>query len=133
MIDLNEICIKCGKCCEKTEMELTEKDIRRISRKTRRKTEFKLFYIIDRETGEKKLRNVNGRCIFQDPDLLKCLIYEDRPEGCKFYPLIYDCEKNKCVLDNDCPNKRLFYQNDPDNSTKCKELKNWIFRELLKK
>ncbi|MHA1481041.1 MAG: hypothetical protein ACTSQZ_06430, partial [Candidatus Thorarchaeota archaeon] len=32
-----------------------------------------------------------------------CKIYEDRPDGCRFYPIGYDMRKRKCVVDKDCP------------------------------
>ncbi len=133
MNNLHQICMKCGKCCENTEMELSEKDIRRIVKIIKDKPNLKQFYIIDKESGEKKLRNIKGRCIFQNPDTLSCTIYEHRPEGCKFYPLIYDGSNNKCVLDQDCPNRYMFYQDENERTSRCKELRTWIFKELIKK
>ncbi len=132
-VDLNQICMKCGVCCENTEMELSEKDIRRILKIIKDNPQLKQFYIIDKTTGEKKLRNINGRCIFQNPEDLSCKIYENRPEGCKFYPLIYDCSSNKCTLDEECPNRNLFYQDENERYLRCKELRAWIFKELIKK
>ena len=60
-------------------MELSEKDINRIIRITRDTPNLKQFYIIDKKTGEKLLRNVDGRGIFQNPKTLTCIIYENRP------------------------------------------------------
>jgi len=47
--------------------------------------------------------NVDGHCFFYDPATKLCRIYESRPEGCRYYPVIYDLEKRKCVVDKDCP------------------------------
>lgn len=129
----SEICMNCGICCENTEMELSEKDINRIIRITRDTPNLKQFYIIDKKTGEKLLRNVDGRCIFQNPKTLTCIIYENRPEGCKFYPLIYDFQKRNCVLDSECPHKELFELTGNERKKRCNLLKSWVFRELLKK
>ncbi len=48
-----------------------------------------------------KLKNKDGRCVFHNGKT--CLIYENRPEGCKLYPLIFDKEHKSAVVDEDCP------------------------------
>jgi Fe-S-cluster containining protein len=38
--------------------------------------------------GERRLRNVDGRCFFLED--AGCGVYGDRPAGCRFYPLVAD-------------------------------------------
>jgi Fe-S-cluster containining protein len=63
------------------------------------------YFVVDRD-GWLQIRNYDGRCVFNDGK--KCLIYEYRPEGCKLYPIIYDEEKNRAALDEDCPHRDEF-------------------------
>jgi Fe-S-cluster containining protein len=51
--------------------------------------------------GGRHLKNIAGRCAFLSED--GCMIYPYRPEGCKLYPLIYDEELRKAVMDHLCP------------------------------
>ena len=53
------------------------------------------------EDGFTKLRNINGECFFLKEN--KCTIYDDRPQGCKFYPIIFDIDFNKAIIDPECP------------------------------
>jgi hypothetical protein len=59
------------------------------------------------------LRNRDGACFFLDAESRSCKVYASRPEGCKFYPIIYsmdtgnpiidreECHKAKTVTDNE--------------------------------
>ncbi len=94
------ICLKnsCCECCKDTEMPLTEADIIRISG---------LGYVdfSVEDDGDVLLRNIDRRCYFLDP-VGNCTIYENRPEGCGFYPFILG--KEGAVLDEDCPHREKF-------------------------
>jgi len=57
------------------------------------------FYV--RKGGFYRLLNINGKCVFLNLDN-QCVIYENRPLGCRVYPLIYD-EERGVVLDSECP------------------------------
>ena len=48
-------CSDCGKCCEKTEMELSSDDIKRLEEAGHRRVDFALL-----EDGVTRLRNVVG-------------------------------------------------------------------------
>ena len=48
--------------------------------------------------GEMRLSNVDGRCYFLGE--VGCTVYEDRPTGCRFYPLVLD--NGRVVVDPDC-------------------------------
>jgi Fe-S-cluster containining protein len=86
-------------CCTETEMTLTRKDAERIEALGYKKEDFMVRVM----AGFCELRNVDGHCFFYDTETKKCRIYENRPEGCRYYPIIYDTRKRKCVLDTDCP------------------------------
>ncbi|MGQ4870427.1 MAG: YkgJ family cysteine cluster protein [Candidatus Thorarchaeota archaeon] len=94
-------CSKVRLCCIETEMTLTRRDVERIERLGYTRDEF----VVRSEDGFCELRNVDGHCYFYDPDTLLCTIYEDRPEGCRYYPVIYDMRKRRCVVDKDCPSR----------------------------
>gem|GEM_PF-256297 len=92
-------CIRCGKCCTETEMLLLEEDIARLESLGHNRSEFSLI----RRDGLVQLKNVNGHCYFFDPATRRCKVYEWRPLGCRFYPIIYSITEDKCVPDKDCP------------------------------
>jgi len=55
---------------------------------------------IHKETGLRVLKNVNGRCFFlKGENPYRCILYPNHPTGCKFYPLIFDMDRNRCMLD----------------------------------
>jgi len=122
-------CNNCGKCCLETEMLLSKKDINLISRRSsiyNRRAEF----VVRNEDGNFQLKNINGHCIFFDIVLKLCKIYEIRPQGCRFYPMIYEINNEKCIIDKDCPRSKLFYQDLNDFESNCKVLNNFIKNEL---
>jgi len=85
----------CYECCLETEMPLPEKDITRIE-----KIGFQIDEFLVEKEGFMVLRNIDGRCFFLNDK--RCSIYEDRPEGCRYYPLIYDLETDEFVIDDLC-------------------------------
>lgn len=82
-------------------MPLLNEDIERI-----KGLGFNCDYFVVNKDGWLQLKNQKGRCVFNDGK--KCLIYENRPEGCKFYPIIYDEDRKCAVLDEDCPHRNEF-------------------------
>jgi len=59
------------------------------------------------QDGFKVLRNSEaGRCVFHDGK--KCTIYENRPKGCKLYPIIFDVDSKSAVKDTSCPYRKEF-------------------------
>lgn len=95
----------CTQCCMETEMPLSNDDVKRIE-----KLGFDRNHFVINNDGWLQLRNLNERCVFNDGK--KCTIYDSRPEGCKFYPVIYD-ESEKCAtLDEDCPHRDEFKISD---------------------
>jgi len=77
-----------------------------------------------------QLININDHCFFLDFETMTCKIYENRPQGCMFYPLIYDFTKKECILDGDCPRTHLFYQSENEKKEFCKKLKKFIRDDL---
>ncbi|MEJ2278251.1 MAG: hypothetical protein P8Y70_10965 [Candidatus Lokiarchaeota archaeon] len=61
----------------------------------------------------------------------KCEIYDYRPMGCRFYPLIYDNQDNKCIIEKDCPYWKVFYKDNTTIQNICKKLKIFIRYDLM--
>ena len=91
-------CIRCGTCCQETEMLLSTEDITRLEKEGYSKTFFVCF---DKE-GYAILRNRQGHCVFYNPEKMRCNVYAVRPLGCRIYPVIYD-EDHGIVADTICP------------------------------
>jgi Fe-S-cluster containining protein len=91
----------CIQCCLETSMPLSNRDIKRISRLGFDTN----FFVIERD-GWLQLKNHDGRCVFHSGKI--CSIYKNRPEGCRSYPIIYDKDENRAVLDEDCPHRDKF-------------------------
>jgi Fe-S-cluster containining protein len=90
-------CSHCGKCCEKTEMELSSSDIERLEETDYRRREFAII-----NGGVIRLRNVDGWCYFYSLAEKRCRVYKKRPLGCYLYPVVYLA--NDCVtVDKLCP------------------------------
>ncbi len=88
-------------CCVETEMTLTKKDADRIDKIGYDRKD----YLIKAKDGFCELRNIDGHCYFYDADTKLCKIYEHRPDGCRYYPIVYHFRKRKCVTDGDCPSR----------------------------
>jgi len=119
------ICYSCGKCCVATEMILSEQDISLILDHTDSYKNEDDFTFINPE-GLHQMKNIDGHCIFFNIASNKCEIYDQRPQGCRFYPLIYDQFRKKCTIDDDCPYPKLFYQNITQIKTSCKSLRKFL-------
>jgi len=99
-------CLECGDCCLETEMLLSKKDVDRLEKKG-----FKSKYFSRQNNeGYVVLKNRKGHCIFFDVEQKRCKIYEDRPMGCRLYPIIFDDMKG-IVADTLCPAKNKWTEN----------------------
>ncbi|NHJ03358.1 MAG: YkgJ family cysteine cluster protein [Candidatus Heimdallarchaeota archaeon] len=98
-IQLGGICsnFHCALCCRDTKMILSQNDIKRIETAGYKIEEFSF----KDEEGFIKLKNIENKCYFLQNN--KCSIYLIRPQGCKFYPIIYDLDEKKAILDPECP------------------------------
>jgi Fe-S-cluster containining protein len=87
--------LQCSACCVETAMTLTEADVRRL--RARGHTGFW------RQTasGDLQLLNRSGRCVFLTAH--GCSVYDDRPEGCRLYPLVLDTGRDVVRHDGFCP------------------------------
>jgi len=90
-------CSNCGKCCEKTEMELSSKDIERLEEMGHFREEFAVT-----DDCVIRLKNVNGWCYFYSLADKKCRVYGKRPLGCYLYPIVYLVNEGP-VVDELCP------------------------------
>jgi Fe-S-cluster containining protein len=90
-------CIRCGVCCQETDMLLSTKDINRLGKQGYQKDSFARF---DKD-GYAFLRNRQGCCVFYNPQERRCNVYSFRPSGCRVYPIIFD-EERGIVVDLIC-------------------------------
>lgn len=116
------ICLihSCHTCCLDTEMPLTNADVERIL-----DLGYRDFFV--EGNGGLTLRNIDHRCFFLG-ESGKCRIYENRPEGCGFYPFVLG--RDKAVIDEDCPYGDEFRRRfDPGIEDGLKELVERIEKE----
>jgi Fe-S-cluster containining protein len=85
----------CHICCLDTRMTLTEADAARLEA-----AGYEDFYFVN-DDHDLQLLNVDGHCIFLVEG--RCSVHDDRPEGCRLYPLILDLSVDRVVLDAVCP------------------------------
>lgn len=122
-------CKDCGKCCLDTEMILSQQDIELIKNshpKNLRNQDF----VFKNSNYQFQLKNIENHCVFFDYSSKNCNIYKYRPQGCRFYPLIYDINEEKCELDEDCPRTSLFYKKKQDFKIACQNLKIFLKNQL---
>jgi Fe-S-cluster containining protein len=122
-------CENCGICCFNTEMILFKSDIEAIIKNSNMKLERKEFSQKN-EDGIFQLINIEGHCFFFDTNLKTCKIYANRPQGCQFYPLIYNLSEKECIIDDECPRPHLFYQDKKSVQKTCQDIKKYLSREL---
>ncbi len=96
-------CVKhrCVLCCVETEMPLSILDIRRIEQ-----LGYQLKDFAQKKDEEWRLRNKSGKCFFLADN--GCKIYHHRPEGCQIYPLVWDEDQQKAIIDYLCPHSDEF-------------------------
>ena len=63
-----------------------------------------------------------GYCVLFDSKTKLCKVYENRPQGCRFYPLTFNLDTKLCVLDEDCPRPELFYPSSKSRINTCKKI-----------
>jgi Fe-S-cluster containining protein len=82
-------------------MLLSSDDIKKIEQ-----LGFKKDFFVVQKDGWLMLKNHDGKCVFHDGS--RCTIYDNRPVGCKLYPVIFDKDENCAVFDNDCLHRNCF-------------------------
>ncbi len=101
-------------------MLLLDEDVKRIAA-----LGYKEEFFANGAEGFKVLKNSRaGRCVFHDG--AKCTIYENRPKGCKLYPIIFDENSMSAVKDDLCP-----YRNEFALSAKAKKELSEVYPQLL--
>ncbi len=112
----------CTECCLETEMPLTRTDVERLAGLGHDPAAFTLV-----EDGFTFLTNVEGRCYFLDHEG-RCSAYEDRPKGCRLYPLVLSEDMADFRLDRLCPH-RAVVQPEEGHRTALLQLLDLIARE----
>jgi hypothetical protein len=84
-----------------TNMLLSYHDIKKIQKRG-----IDLIFFIEDSNGWLRLKNSHGRCVFHNGNT--CTIYEDKPQGCTLYPVVYDTDNQRAILDEECPQKHCF-------------------------
>ena len=107
-------------------MPLTSEDIRRIS-----SLGFKIEDFAVKIGKEWRLKNRNRKCYFLTEN--GCKIYDFRPEGCRLYPLVYDEESGKPILDELCPYREEFKPEKSDFEKLLKLIERLAAEEKLQK
>jgi uncharacterized protein len=83
-------------------MLLLDEDVKRIAG-----LGYEEQFFAEESEGFKVLKNSRaGRCVFHDGT--RCTIYENRPKGCKLYPIIFDEDSMSAVKDHFCPYRDEF-------------------------
>lgn len=93
----------CHHCCIETEMLLTKKDIKTITKHTGIKPEKYVRVTEDEFKMLKNSKHADKKTCFFLNEKGFCEINDIKPEGCQFYPLIWDFEYHKAVKDDYCP------------------------------
>jgi Fe-S-cluster containining protein len=93
-------CDRCGKCCIGTSMQLSLNDIRRLEKLGYERGEFTII-----KDGFYTMKNRKGACCFFDKKSKCCRVYAKRPEGCRYYPMMYSLyEKQPIIDEKECHN-----------------------------
>ncbi len=92
---------KCIQCCIETNMVLSYHDIENIQ-----KMGYDRKFFVSERNDWLQLKNHQGRCVFHTGT--QCTIYDQRPEGCTLYPVVYDKDNQCAILDRECPQKQCF-------------------------
>jgi Fe-S-cluster containining protein len=82
-------------------MLLSNRDIKKIEQ-----IGYDRHYFTKLKKGLIKLKNKDGKCVFHNGKI--CIIYDNRPEGCMLYPLIFNKENKSAIIDEDCPYENSF-------------------------
>ena len=86
-------------------MLLSNRDIKKIEQ-----LGYNRHYFTKSKKGWLKIKNKDGKCVFHNGKI--CTIYDNRPEGCMLYPLIFNKENKSAVVDEDCPYENCFRFNE---------------------
>jgi Fe-S-cluster containining protein len=101
-------------------MPLSLDDVRRLQALGFRVKDFSI-----RVHGERRLRNVEGRCFFLGES--GCRVYDSRPAGCRFYPLVVD-GSGRVRVDEGCRYRDRFTV-DPVDAERLRGLMRRLRRE----
>jgi Fe-S-cluster containining protein len=77
-------------------MQLSLSDIRRLEKPGYNRGEFTII-----KNGLYTMKNRRGACYFFDTKSKRCKVYPRRPEGCRYYPIVYSLDKKQPIIDEE--------------------------------
>jgi hypothetical protein len=77
-------------------MQLSAQDVSRL-----KKLGYDPAAFMRRREGFRTLRNVKGVCYFFDKNTCHCKVYENRPDGCRYYPIVYCVDEDRLMIDEE--------------------------------
>ncbi len=81
-------------------MEVSQKDITRLQKQDH----IPKAFCFRSSKGIYYLKNRAGYCYFFDPVKKECKEYANRPDGCRYYPILYDVHSETLLIDDTiCP------------------------------
>ena len=116
-------------CCYDTAMPLLPEEVERIEWVTKKKREEFTW----KDGQVYRLKNTReGHCVFLDTTSKdgkkRCTIYNYRPVGCSLYPLVYDPDHDRVLVDKYCPlRKTVDLRRYPQEKTRLRNLIRRIF------
>ena len=125
--------MQCAACCIPTEMLLSLQDLERIKA---RGFEIEACTVpSDQYPWLRVLKNAGGQCYFlegprQDDGTYACALYPDHPAGCKSYPLIYDVDRNRCIIEKKYCKQWREFRFMADDEACCQELERVLRDEM---
>lgn len=127
-----EICLKenCYHCCIETEMILSKTDVSRINKETGlSSSEYTVLDSENRYVLKNKEEKGKEICYFLS-EHGRCTIYAIRPEGCRYYPIIWNFYNHQAFSDDYCPHHDKFEKLIPKISPSLETFILKIFGEL---
>lgn len=125
--------MKCAACCKPTEMLLSPVDLELIE--TRGYDIDACTVPSDQFPWLRVLKSIGGHCYFlegsgQEDGMYKCVLYPDHPAGCKLYPLIYDVDRKKCIIEKKYCKQWRDFRFMAENETYCQEMERVLRDEM---
>ncbi len=99
---------RCFHCCIETEMIISKTDLKRINQQTGLTgSEYTTMDSEKRRVLKNKSSSLGKICYFLS-ERGECIIYNIRPQGCRYYPIIWNFYNHQAFSDDYCPHHKQF-------------------------